>query len=485
MKFNRLLLSGVVAIGIFSSNAAIRAVTPTAWNGNPKCWQMARHNEKMKEVAAGGAPVVFIGDSITHYWEGSGRQVWQKFFAEGPRRAINLGTSADRTEHVLWRLTEGGELDGYEAKCILLMIGTNNSGHFPFEKEPPVDTILGIREILRVIAEKQPKARVILTAIFPRGATADDACRRRNDVVNKEIARFADGKRVIWCDFSDKFLSADGRLSPELFPDLLHPGERGYEIWAGSVVPLVDKVLSALPGETIASVWPSNPRGYSFTFPSAARPETRFPDQSWWKTRCLEKRNEIVGNGGIEYDIVMVGDSITHRWEREGGEGRELFAELKKTYRILNLGYGGDRTQHVAWRMENGELEGYKAKLFTLMIGTNNPERNPADVAAGVKRVLEIIRAKHPEAKVVLMPIFPRGAKPDDKNRVRNEKVNAIIMGYADGKDVIWLDFNAEFLEPDGTMTKRVMNDLLHPNATGYQIWLDAISPVFKRILGK
>ena len=119
------------------------------------------------------------------------------------------------------------------------------------------------------------------------------------------------------------------------------------------------------------------------------------------------------------------------------------------------------------------------------MIGTNNPERNPADVAAGVKRVLEIIRAKHPEAKVVLMPIFPRGAKPDDKNRVRNEKVNAIIMGYADGKDVIWLDFNAEFLEPDGTMTKRVMNDLLHPNATGYQIWLDAISPVFKRILGK
>ena len=71
------------------------------------------------------------------------------------------------------------------------------------------------------------------------------------------------------------------------------------------------------------------------------------------------------------------------------------------------------------------------------------------------------------------------------ENDLRNEKVNAIIMGYADGKDVIWLDFNAEFLEPDGTMTKRVMNDLLHPNATGYQIWLDAISPVFKRILGK
>ena len=485
MNFKTLLFIGVAALGFSSSYAAIRAVTPTAWNGDPECWQMKRHNAKLKEVAAGGAPVVFIGDSITHFWEGAGQQVWQKFFADGPRRAINLGTSADRTEHVLWRLTEGGELDGYEAKCVLLMIGTNNSGHFPFDKEPPVDTILGIREILRVIAEKQPKARIILTSIFPRGANANDACRRRNDVVNREIAKFADGRRIIWCDFSDKFLSADGRLSPELFPDLLHPNERGYEIWAGTVVPLVDKVLSALPGEAIASVWPSNPQGYSFVRPAAVRPATRFPDQKWWKTRCLEKRNEIADNAGAEYDIVMVGDSITHRWEREGGEGRELFAELKKAYKILNLGYGGDQTQHVVWRMENGELEGYKAKLFTLMIGTNNGDRNPADVAAGVKRILEIIRGKHPEAKVILMPIFPRGAKPDDKKRLRNEKVNSIIKGYADSKDVIWLDFNSKFLEPDGTMTKRVMDDLLHPNATGYQIWLDAISPVFKQILGK
>jgi lysophospholipase L1-like esterase len=479
------MVAGVVTLGFFSVHAAIRAVTPTPWNGDPNCWQMNRHNEKLKQIANGGTPVVFIGDSITHFWETHGKAVWEKFFAQGPRRAINLGTSADRTEHVLWRLTEGKELDGYEAKCILLMIGTNNSGHFPFEKEPPVDTILGIREILNVIAEKQPKARVILTSIFPRGAKADNAYRRRNDVVNMEIAKFADGKKVIWCDFSDKFLTADGRLSPEIFPDLLHPGERGYEIWAGSVVPLIDKVLAASPDETIASVWPSNPQAYSFVSPAAARPETCFPNQKWWKTRCLEKRNEIVDNGVEQYDIVMVGDSITHRWEREGGEGRELFAKLKETYRTLNLGYGGDKTQNVIWRMMNGELEGYKTKLFTLMIGTNNKDRNPADVAAGIKSILNIIRSKHAEAKVVLMPIFPRGASPDDKNRMRNEAVNAIIKGYADGKDVIWLDFNSRFLEPDGKMTKRVMDDLLHPNAVGYQIWADAIVPVFRQILGK
>lgn len=479
------MLAGVVALGVFAAEAAIRAVTPTAWNGDPDCWQMKRHVQKMTSVAAGGAPVVFIGDSITHFWEGAGRATWDRYFAEGPRRALNLGTSADRTEHVLWRLTTGGELDGYEAKCILLMIGTNNSGHFPFEKEPPVDTILGIREILRVIAEKQPKARVILTAIFPRGADANDGYRRRNDVVNREIAKFADGKRVIWCDFSDKYLTADGRLSPELFPDLLHPGALGYEIWASAVVPLIDKVLAAKPDEAIPSVWPSNPGTYSFVRPAAVRPTAMFPKGNWWETRCLEKRNEIADNAGAEYDIVMVGDSITHRWERKGGEGVKLFAELKKNYRILNLGYGGDRTQHVIWRLQNGELEGYKAKVFTVMIGTNNPDRNPADVAAGVKRIVEIIRAKHPESKVILMPIFPRGAKPTDEMRVRNEKRNALIKGFADGKDVLWLDFNAKFLELDGTMTTRVMNDLLHPNETGYRIWLDAIGPVFKRLLGK
>ena len=486
---NRFFLAGVCALSLTSAFAAIRAVTPTAWNGDPNCWQMKRHNEKMAAVTNGGAKVVFIGDSITHFWETHGKSQWKKFFAEGKHKALNLGTSADRTEHVLWRLTEGGELDGYEAKCILLMIGTNNSGHFPFSEEPPVDTILGIREILNVIAEKQPNARTILTSIFPRGGDDSDPIRRRNEVVNKEISKFADGTKVIWCDFSDKFLDAQGRLSRELFPDLLHPNSRGYEIWASAVLPLIDAALQAAPEEAIPSVWPSHPRGYICYGPMAAQPVSSFPKGNWWDTRCLEKRNEIADNGGAEYDIVMVGDSITHRWERKGGEGRELFAKLKETYRILNLGYGGDRTQHVIWRMENGELEGYKAKLFTLMIGTNNSHHDksvkPEEIAAGIKRVIGIIRAKHPESKIVLMPIFPCREKPDDPIRVKNEAVNVLIKPFADGETVRWLDFNQMFFNAEGQLTREVMNDLLHPNEKGYQIWLDAILPTFKEICGK
>ncbi len=471
-------VSGSICV---SASGAIRAVTPTAWDGNPSCWQMKRHHDKMAQIAEGGAKVVFIGDSITHFWETNGKEQWKKYFSEGPRKALDLGTSADRTEHVLWRITEGGELDGYEAKVILLMIGTNNTGHFPPDKETPIDTIMGIREILKVIKEKQPGARTILTAIFPRGEEPTNPYRVRNDVVNKEIATFADGKSVIWCDFTDKFLDAQGRLSRELFPDLLHPGPRGYEIWAGAVVPLVDKCLAADPGETIPSVWPSNPAGYQYGAPVPAM-AVRGPN--YWPERYLEKRNEIADGPG-EYDIVMVGDSITHRWEREGGEGRELFAELRKTYSILNLGYGGDRTEHAVWRMENGELEGYKAKLFTIMIGTNNKDKDTNAIAAGVKRIVETIRRKHPESKIVLMPIFPRGATAEDGNRRRNEKVNEVIVNLADGETVLWLDFNDRFLNADGVLIKEVMNDLLHPNENGYRIWLDAILPVFREICGK
>ena len=485
MKANKFMLAGALSLGVLSSFAAIRAVTPTAWNGDPGCWQMKRHYGKMAVVTNGGAKVVFIGDSITHNWEGPGKAQWTKYFADGKYRALNLGTSADRTEHVLWRITEGHELDGYEAKVILLMIGTNNSGHFPFDKEPPIDTVCGIREILRVIAEKQPNARTILTSIFPRGATAADPYRLRNDVVNRELAKMADGRKVIWCDFSDKFLAPDGRLSRALFPDLLHPGPLGYEIWASAVLPLIDKVFAAQGDEAITSVWPSGAQGYQYGDSVATTPVSAFGVIPWWtKGRLLEKRNEIVDGPG-EYDIVMVGDSITHRWEREGGEGRELFAELKKQYSILNLGIGGDQTQHVLWRLANGDLEGYKAKMFTVMIGTNNGGRDVNGIAEGVKRIVELIREKHPESKIVLMPIFPRGAKPDDDKRVANEKINAIIAKIPDGKDVIWLDFNKDFLKEDGTLTKDVMNDLLHPNENGYRIWWNALGPVVRQIVGK
>jgi len=468
-----------------TSFGAIRAVTPTAWNGDPNCWQMVRHNEKMATVTNGGAKVVFIGDSITHFWESNGAAQLKKFFSEGDLKMLDLGTSADRTEHVLWRLTDGKELDGYEAKAIFLMIGTNNSGHFPFEKEPPVDTILGIREVVRTIRAKQPAAKLVITAIFPRGRDVNDGYRKRNEVVNKEIAKFADGKNVFWLDFNDQFMTYDGKLPREVFPDLLHPSAYGYEVWAAAVLPYAQAALagSPMPPNRYAPfVRSENVRMYeSISAYPAARTES-----DWWLDRMLEKRNQIVASDG-NIDLVFFGDSITHNWDRPAKGGPAL-EELKKTYSVLNIGYSGDKTENLLWRGENGELDGYKAKCVMLMIGCNNTwhrKDKPEAIAEGVKKVLELIARKQPEAKTLLLPIFPFGDSPEHPNRVNNEKANAIIKNYADGQKVIWVDFNAKFLDEKGN-TVKYMPDHCHPNTAGYQeIWLPSVLPYFKEIVGK
>ena len=156
----KLVLMLVLAVAAVAG-ADIRAVTPVPQNADTNSWWMKRHAQKLERVKAGGSRVVFIGDSITHFWEGNGRAQWEKYFAGAPYHALNLGYSADRTEHVLWRL-DHGELDGYEAKAVVLMIGTNNTGHWPFEKEPPADTIIGVRAVLDKIRAKQPGAKIVL-----------------------------------------------------------------------------------------------------------------------------------------------------------------------------------------------------------------------------------------------------------------------------------------------------------------------------------
>ena len=144
----KLPLFVAVAFCAVCHSAEIRALDPRPQSTDPDHWWCKRFKEKSGLVKAGGSQVGFIGDSITHGWESRGGGEWYKYFKGAPFKALNLGYSADRTEHVLWRI-ENGELDGYEAKAVVLMIGTNNTGHFPESEEPPADTILGIREIVR------------------------------------------------------------------------------------------------------------------------------------------------------------------------------------------------------------------------------------------------------------------------------------------------------------------------------------------------
>lgn len=183
-------------------------------------------------------------------------------------------------------------------------------------------------------------------------------------------------------------------------------------------------------------------------------------------------------NGVI--NLVFVGDSITDGWR---GGGKSVWQKNYAPYKALNLGISGDRTEHVLWRMKNGELDGYKARLFVIMIGTNNGGDSAVDVAAGIEAIVAEIKAKQPQARILLLGIFPRSEKPDGA-RQKNEEVNAIIAKMEDKKTLKYLDIGDKFLSADKTLGKDVMPDFLHPNLKGYEIWAKAINDSVKQLIG-
>jgi beta-glucosidase len=152
----------------------------------------------------------------------------------------------------------------------------------------------------------------------------------------------------------------------------------------------------------------------------------------------------------------------------------------------VNLGIGGDKTQHVLWRLDNGNIDGIKPKLAVLMIGTNNSGGNTAEqIAEGVKLIVEKLRTKLPNTKVLVLAIFPRGADKNVKNRQVNEGANAIIKKLADDKMVFFQDIGDKFVAGDGTLSKEVMPDLLHLNEASYRKWAEAIEPNVKKLMGE
>jgi lysophospholipase L1-like esterase len=189
---------------------------------------------------------------------------------------------------------------------------------------------------------------------------------------------------------------------------------------------------------------------------------------------------ELAKKGDI--NVVFFGDSITDGWR--GDAGKPVWKEHFEPLKAANFGIGGDRTQHVLWRMENGELEGYKPKAMVLMIGTNNLGANSAEeIADGIAACVMDFQKAQPKAKVLLLGIFPRGAKADDANRKKIKEVNATIAKLDDGKTVHYLDIGDKFLEKDGSISKEVMPDYLHLSAKGYGIWAEAIDKPLKDLL--
>src|SRR5262249_25549311 len=150
-----------------------------------------------------------------------------------------------------------------------------------------------------------------------------------------------------------------------------------------------------------------------------------------------------------------------------------------------NFGIGGDRTEHVLWRITEGkELEGISPKVAVVMIGTNNMGANSAEqIADGVTAIVHELRKQKPDMHILLLGIFPRGAQPTNMFRDKIKETNKIIAKLDDGKKVHYLDIGAKFLEPDGSLSKEVMPDALHLSPKGYDIWTEAIKAQVEKLL--
>jgi lysophospholipase L1-like esterase len=195
---------------------------------------------------------------------------------------------------------------------------------------------------------------------------------------------------------------------------------------------------------------------------------------------ALKLHEKILERGkGGPIDILFLGDSITQGWTN-----KEAWERYYAPRNAANFGIGGDRTQHVLWRLNHGEIEGISPKLVVLMIGTNNMNTNtPEEIAEGIKLIIDTLRAKLPDSKILLLGVLPRGQKPAPV-RDRIKDLNERIAMFDDGKMVKFLDIGHVFLSPDGTISRALMPDFLHLSDAGYQLWAEAMEPTLWELTG-
>ena len=186
--------------------------------------------------------------------------------------------------------------------------------------------------------------------------------------------------------------------------------------------------------------------------------------------------------------LLFLGDSITDGWSK----APHIWQAYYERYQPANFGIGGDTTQNVIWRIENGELDGTQPRVVVLMLGTNNSSSHTAaEILAADTKIVGLTRAKIPAARVLLLALFPRGVRKNrdgsiDTGEARMAVIREVNAGLAkldDGKNVRYLDINASFLGQDGRIPFPIMPDQLHPNAAGYQLWADAMKPLLDEMM--
>ena len=215
----------------------------------------------------------------------------------------------------------------------------------------------------------------------------------------------------------------------------------------------------------------------------AVTPQCRI--EEWWFTRHGEKIDEM-SKGDI--DLLMVGDSITHNFESEK-HGAKIWKEYFEPKKAINLGFGGDRTQHVLWRLDHLPKLEKAPKGAVVLIGTNNicwGSDTPKQAAEGVHAVARKLQDLYPEMKILVLGVFPRRREIDHPHRKQINELNSYMPELLkDMKNVTFLDIAPEFLDENGFLSEEMMPDTTHPSEKGHEIWAKAIEPELKKMLGE
>lgn len=214
--------------------------------------------------------------------------------------------------------------------------------------------------------------------------------------------------------------------------------------------------------------------------PRATTPVPKTENENWMPQH--EAYVALARKGGI--DVLFIGDSLTRCWAREG---REVWNAHFAPMRAANFGVSGDCTQHVLWRLQNGELDNINPKLVVLLIGTNNitAHDSPADIAQAVGAMIGEIHKRLPSARILLLGVLPRRELANHPDREIVRAVNKLLSQFQDGNTVTYLDIGDKFLQPDGSMNKEATKDFVHLTDKGYEIFAGAIQPTIQSLIGK
>ena len=221
--------------------------------------------------------------------------------------------------------------------------------------------------------------------------------------------------------------------------------------------------------------------GFAVLLTSCGAPVTVVPvprSEDWWQQR-FHAMNERVSQGGV--DLVFIGDSITQGWE---GAGAAVWEQYYADRNAVNLGIGGDQTQHVLWRLEDGNVDGISPKVAVVHIGTNNFGRPAGEIASGVAAIVKTLRQRLPDTRILLLAIFPR-ADVAEEYRHRLEAASLLYSVLDCDPMVDYMDIGGVFLDAEGVLQQGIMPDLLHLSEEGYRRWAAAIEPRIAEIVAE